>query len=160
MPTRKPLVIIDGQVQQLPAGDTLDAAAAEVDVVLLNNAGGLAAPIGTPVYVSAANSFQSARANAGATVEVLGLVRDASVAPAANGSIQTDGMLTATAGQWDVITGGSGGLVSGSTYFLDAANAGKLTTVAPTQTGQYVVRVGRAINTTSLEISIYPPILL
>lgn len=153
---RRPLVVISGQITQLPAGDTLDAAASEVDVVSLTNAGGSAAPIGSPVYVSAANSFQLARANAAATVGAIGLVRDASVAAGASGIVQTDGILTATTAQWDVVTAQTGGLTPGSAYFLSAATAGRLTTIAPTNTGEYVQRIGRAISTTALEISISP----
>lgn len=160
MALRKPLVVIDGLVRQLPTGDSLDAVASEVDVVALNNGNTLAAPIGTPIYISAANTFLPARANAGATVEVLGFVRDVSIAPSANGSIQTDGVLVASAAQWDVVTGQTGGLTSGAIYFLDAANVGRITNVAPTTLGQYVLRVGKAVNTTSLEISIGEPILL
>lgn len=156
----KPAVIIDGMVQNLPAGDTLDAAASEVDVVVLNNASSLAQAIGTPVYISAANAFQPAKADAGATVEVFGLIRDPSVAPSANASVQTDGVLTASTSQWDLITGQTGGLTPGATYFLSPATAGKLTTTAPTASGHYVLRVGRAVNTQTLEISIQPPIKL
>lgn len=160
MPSRKPLVIIDGQIRQIPVGDTLDAAASEVDVIALNNANTVAAPIGAPIYLSAANSFMPARANAGPSTEVLGFVRDVSIAPAGTGSIQTDGVLVASTAQWDAVTGQTGGLTAGGVYFLDAATAGKLTTVAPTTLGQYVLRLGRAVNATTFEISIGVPILL
>jgi len=157
---RKPLVIISGQVQQLQAGDTLDASAAEVDVVALTNGNASAIVIGSPVYSDAAGSVDLAQANASGTVEVLGLVRDTSIAASASGSIQTDGILAATTGQWDIVTGDTGGLVAGTVYYLDPTTAGKLTATAPTTTSQYVVRVGKAISTTEMEISIEPPILL
>lgn len=160
MALRKPLVIISGQVQQLSSSDTLDAVVSEVDIVALTNANASAAVIGTPAYVSAAGSFNLARANASGTVEVLGLVKDTSVAAAASGSIQTDGILTATTAQWDIITGGTGGLTAGSVYFLSSTTAGKLTLTAPTSSGEYVTRIGRALSTTQLDISISPPILL
>lgn len=160
MALRKPLVIISGQVQQLQAGDTLDASAAEVDVVALTNGNASAIVIGSPVYSDAAGSVDLAQANASGTVEVLGLVRDTSIAASASGSIQTDGILAATTGQWDIVTGDTGGLVAGTVYYLDPTTAGKLTATAPTTTSQYVVRVGKAISTTEMEISIEPPILL
>lgn len=153
MAIRKPLVIISGQVQQLPAGDTLDASSSEVDVVALTNGSGSAQVIGTPVYISAANEFQPARANAAASAKVFALIRDVSVAAAAQGVVQTDGILTATTAQWDAITGQTGGLTPGSEYYLDAATAGRLTTVAPSTGGEYVLRVGTAISATDFEIS-------
>lgn len=160
MPARKPLVIISGQIQQLPAGDTVDAASSEVDVIALTNGGGTNAPIGAVVYISAADTFQLARANAGATINAIGLVRDAAISPAANGFIQTDGALIATTAQWDVVTGETGGLVAGARYFLSPTTAGNLTRTAPSTVGQYVMQIGRAISTTALEISIELPILL
>ena len=160
MALRKPLVIISGQVQQLQAGDTLDASAAEVDVVALTNGNASAIVIGSPVYSDAAGSVDLAQANASGTVEVLGFVKDTSISASASGSIQTDGILAATTGQWDIVTGDTGGLVAGTVYYLDPTTAGKLTATAPTTTSQYVVRVGKAISTTEMEISIEPPILL
>jgi hypothetical protein len=68
--------------------------------------------------------------------------------------------LTATTGQWDAVTGGSGGLVANTVYYLDAATAGKLTATAPTTAGQYVVEVGMALSTTELLIKTRTPILL
>lgn len=160
MPSRKPLVLVDGLVRQLPSGDTLDAASSEVDVISLTNGGASAAPIGSPVYISAANNFALARANAGATARPIALVKDASIAASAGGFVQTDGVLEATTGEWDTITGQTGGLTPGALYFLSAATAGRLTTTAPVASGEYVVRVGIAVSTTAMEISIYPEILL
>lgn len=160
MATRKPLVIVDGRIRQLAAGDTLDATVAEVDVVQRENANVAAIVIGTPVYVSASGEVDKAQANALATVEVLGLVRDASIAAAASGSIQTDGVLVATTGQWDVITGQTGGLTVGAVYYLDPATAGRLTATAPTAVGEFVARVGKAMSETELEITIAQPIEL
>lgn len=160
MSNRKPLVIVDGQIQQLQAGDTLEAVVTEVDVQSMTNGNGGAITIGQPVYVDSANSVDLAQADAAGTIEVLGLVYPTSIASAATGWIQTDGILSATTGQWDTVTGGAGGLTVGSVYYLDPSTAGMLTTTAPTTAGQYVVRVGKAISTTELEISISQPIKL
>jgi hypothetical protein len=160
MATRKPLVLVSGQIQQLQSGDTLDASCNEVDVVEATNGNAGSITIGQPVYPDGDNSVDLAQANASGTVEVLGLVKDTSLASAASGSIQTDGILAATTGQWDTVTGGSGGLTAGTVYFLDPDTAGMLTSTAPTTVADYVVRIGKAISTTEMEISITQPILL
>ena len=160
MTLRKPLVMVAGQIQQIQAGDTLDASANEVDVVNLTNNNVGAIVIGNAVYSDAANGVDLAQANASGTVEVLGLVKDVSISASASGPIQTDGILAATTGQWDTIAGTTGGLSAGSVYYLDASTAGFLTETAPTTVGQFVVRIGKAISTTEMEISIAQPILL
>ena len=151
MASQKPLVIINGQVQQLPAGDTLNASINEVDVVSLTNANASSITIGQPVYVSAAGSVNLASAAASGTCKVLGLVRDASIATASSGFIQTDGILSATTGGWDAVTGDTGGLTAGSIYYLSTV-AGGLTTTAPSGSGNYVIKVGLALSTTEMEI--------
>jgi hypothetical protein len=159
MTLRKPLVINSGNIEQLQAGDTLDAPVTEGDVIAMTNGNAGTLPIGTPVYVSAASTVDEAQADAVATSQVLGLLK-AGVATGVSGIVQTDGVITATTGEWDTVTGGSGGLVANTVYYLDPDTAGMLTTTAPTDTGDYVVRIGKAISTTELEISIMPPIKL
>lgn len=158
MAVRKPLVLNGGQIEQLQPGDTLDATVSEVDLITLTNGGGGAAVICSAAYVSAAGTFQPARANASGTTRVIGLVKSTSVAAAASGSIQTDGVFTATTTQWDGVTGGSGGLTAGAVYYLSEATAGNLTATAPTS--GFNLPVGIALSTTELEISIGEPIKL
>lgn len=160
MALRKPLVLNAGQVQQLQAGDVLDAAVSAIDVVSETNDNASPIVIGTPVYSKSDGDVDKARANASGTTRVEGLVRDASINAAAAGNIQTDGILAATTGEWDAITGGSGGLTPGGVYYLSAATAGLLTATAPTSVGQYVVEVGEAISSTEMLIRPRPPILL
>jgi len=160
MSLRKPLVIVDGIIQQIQSGDTLDAVVTEVDVVDAENAEVSSIVKGTPVYVFAAGQVKKAQANASGTVEVLGLVYPTSIGASATGWIITDGILVATTGEWDAVTGGSSGLTAGSVYYLDPDTAGMLTTTAPGTVGDYVVRVGKALSTTELEITISQPILL
>lgn len=160
MAARKPLVINAGQVEQLQAGDTLDASVSEVDVTSETNDNASPIVIGMAVYAKSDGDVDLARANAQGTVQVEGLVRDTSIAAAASGIIQTDGVLTATTGQWDAVTGQSGGLTAGSPYYLSAATAGNITPTAPTSVGEFVVRVGLALSSTALDISIEPPIKL
>lgn len=158
MAARKPLVLNAGTIEQLQSGDTLDAVVSEVDIISLTNGGGATANICEPAYVSAANTFQLARANASGTTRPIGLVKSTSIAASASGSIQTDGVFVATTTQWDAVTGGSGGLTAGSIYWLSEATAGRLTTTAPSS--GYVVKVGQALSTTDMEISIGSPIKL
>lgn len=160
MAAKKPLVITNGRIEQLQSGDTLDAAVSEVDVVSKTNANAGSIVIGQVVYIKTNGQVDLARANASGTMQVLGLVKDASIASAAAGIIQTDGVLAATTGQWDTVTGGSGGLTVGSTYYVSAATAGALTTTAPTAAGEFVQQVGIAISSTELEITILTQVKL
>lgn len=160
MASRKPLVINAGQMEQLQAGDTLDATVSEVDVISKTNDNVGAITIGQAVYQKSNGNVDLARGNAQGTVQVLGLVRDASIAAAGSGIIQTDGVLSATTGQWDAVTGGTGGLTAGSVYYLSAATAGRITATAPTAVGEFVIRLGKALSTTEFEISVEPPIKL
>lgn len=160
MTLRRPLVIVDGRPRQLPPGDTLDATTSEVDSTELTNGGSTDLPVGTPVYISASSEFQAARANALGTVGVIGLIGSPLIAAANSGIVQTDGILSLTTGQWDTITGGTGGLTPGTVYWLSPTTAGRLTTTPPSAIGDFVLQVGRAFSETDLEISIAIPIQL
>lgn len=157
---RIPLVLIGGKIAQLPPGDTLNAKANEVDTVTVTNDNAGPLVIGTPVYVSNPDAVDQAAADAAGTSEVLGLIRDASVPSGNTGSAQTNGILQATTGQWDAITGQTGGLTTGAIYYLDAATPGKLTTTAPSAVGEFVTRVGQAVSTTEMQIAPQPAIAL
>ena len=159
MALRKPLVIVDGRIRQILDSDTLNAQVVEVDIVTQLNGNVGAMVIGQAVYTSAAGTVDLAQADALPTVEVLGIVKE-DIAAAASGSIQTDGIIEATTAQWDSVTGQVGGLTAGSIYYLDPDTAGNLTIVAPTTIGDFVARIGKAISTTELEISITQPIEL
>lgn len=151
MAIQKPLVIINGQLQQIPAGDTLSAASTEVDVIGAINANVGSIVIGTPVYVSVAGSVDKASAAASGTKKIFGLVKDVSIAAAASGLIQLDGVLVATTVQWDAVAGTTGGLVANTLYYL-SATAGLLTATPPAASGNYITQVGLALSTTELEI--------
>jgi len=160
MALKKPLVISGGQIQQLQSDDTLDATISEQEVINLTNGNVGSIVIGTPVYISAANTVDKAKADASGTKDVVGLVKDASISPSGSGAILTSGVLSATTEQWDAVAGTTGGLDAGTIYYLDAATAGKITDTAPTTVGQYVVKIGVAISTTELKLDIEPDILL
>jgi hypothetical protein len=71
-----------------------------------------------------------------------------------------DGFLTATTGQWDAVTGQTGGLTPGALYYLSVATAGKLTLTATETVGEFVERVGKAVSTTRMEVTVMPRIKL
>lgn len=152
MPARRPMVIISGQLQQLPAGDSIDGPVSEVDIVPLTNASGSSAAIGRFVYPSGSGNFNLAQANAAATRNVIGAIRDTAIANNAVGNIQTDGVLTLTAAQWAAVSGETNGLTPGAIYYLSATTAGAITSTAPSTAGQYVVQVGMALSATTLDI--------
>tara|TARA_B100001248_G_C27319034_1_gene425822 strand:+ start:381 stop:833 length:453 start_codon:yes stop_codon:yes gene_type:complete len=52
------------------------------------------------------------------------------------------------------------GLDAGDEYYLSAASAGAIVKTPPSTAGQYVTRVGEAVNTAQLVIRLEPPILL
>lgn len=155
MALRKPLVLDSGQIEQIQAGDILDAAVTEIDIVSATNKEVGDITIGMPVYLFEADQVKKAKADAAGTARVLGLVRAASIAADASGYIQTDGVLASA--DWTAVIG-STTLTAGSVYYLSAATGGQLTTTAPT-TG-YIVEVGQAISTTELELSQRSPIKL
>lgn len=156
MAVKKPLVITAGQVQQIQAGDSIEHPGLYNRTN--NNAGAIV--ICQAVYVDGAGTVDLAQADALATSEVLGLVFDTSIANAASGGILTDGKLTATTGEWDVVTGQVGGLTSGLRYYLDETTAGSLTLTAPILDGEVVAPIGVALSTTEMEINIDHTILL
>lgn len=154
MAVRKPIVLVNGQLEQLQPGDRLDIGNSKPRTN--NNAGAIV--IGQVVYSIGAAAVDLAQADAQSTIRVAGLVADTSIAAAASGEILFDGILVATTTQWDAVTGQTGGLTFGADYFLSAATAGGLVTTAPT-TG-FVVRVGYALSATEFEIEIGQPIKL
>ena len=156
MTIKKALVITNGQIEQLQTADRL----ASPTVFSRTNANAGALVIGTPVYVAGAGTVDKAKADAAGTKDVLGLIADPTVATGQPGTVQSDGVLTATTAQWDAVTGQTGGLTPNTTYFLDPATAGKLTPTAPTADGQFVCQLGLATSTTELEISIRSTIKL
>lgn len=156
MSLKKPLVLgSDGRPQQLQSGDTVGAF--ETGQVTQTAAATLIA--GNAVYNDAAGSVQKGRANAAGTSKLLGLAT-AAISSAATGTIQVNGVLALTTGEWDALAGTTGGLTAGTTYYLSAATAGLLTATAPSTVSQLVVVVGVALSTTELNIKISEPILL
>ena len=134
------------------------AGAASVPMTSCTNGEATAITIGMPVYISGADTAKKSVANSASTKEVVGLVSDVSVASAASGNIQIQGALVATTGQWDAITGQTGGLTVGARYFLDNTTAGKMTTTVPSS--GYICSIGTAQSTTKFIIGLRDPIQL
>jgi hypothetical protein len=106
--------------------------------------------VGSPVYMKGTGHLGLARAVSGGLATVAGL---STVDRSAGFSVSylTEGKVSRP--NWTAITGSSL-LTPGATYFLDPTTAGKLTTIAPTTPGQFVAPVGKATNTTTLDIEI------
>lgn len=166
MSLKKPLVLYNGEPAQIQVGDDLDAPTSGAIEVTLLNANVAAVVICTPVYsITPSGSFDKANAAAAGTSKVIGLVSQApSIGIAGSGPIAVGGVLAATTAQWDaVVTGGSGGLVFNTDYYLDIT-VGKLVTAAAAfiianTTGNYLVHVGRGLSATIMEILIARRIL-
>ena len=150
MSARKPLVVIQGQISQLNYPDTLDGYQ-EVDLYTTENEQGSTITTGQPVYASSSGKVSLAKADDPTTKEFAGLVK-ANIADGATGIVQTGGVVVGTTTEWDAVTGDSGGLTPNSDYYLSTDTAGKLTKVAPTGSGMYIVKMGRAASPTNMLI--------
>ena len=159
MAIERPLKInlTTGEIERFGPNDFVN----EVDFTTVQNETGGALVFGTPVFATAiADEVAKADADALATAKVLGLIADASIADGAAGQALTDGRLSGSTAQWDVVTGQTGGLTPGSKYYLSAGTAGQLTTTPPTADGHVVAPLGTAKSTTEFEISIGTRIVL
>lgn len=152
---KKPLVLTNGQIEQLQSTDTITSVEA---ISLTNGEASVAIVCGMAVYVSGNDTVKRAKADAVGTTPVFGLAVDASTAAAAAGGFYTDGILALTTGQWDAVAGTTGGLTAGTRYYLSGATAGNITSTAPA-TG-FVQEIGVALSTTELKIGIRPVIKL
>lgn len=161
MANRKPLALINGEIQELPSTDTLDAAVSEVDVVVRTNDEGSTMPALSPVYINDSNGVMLARANNDSTRKVIGLARDEANA-AASVTVQVNGIISGTAGEWDAICAESipSGLTANTDYFLSSATAGLITSSAPTGSGNWVVKVIRALSATEAMLLDHPGVKL
>lgn len=135
---------------RVTSGSTSSVGDLEQLTTQLTNVTGSTAAKGRPVYCSTAGSFELAQANVLNSCYVVGLVADATIADTVAGRIATDGVVAATTGEWDVVTGGSGGLTPSAIYYLSTSTAGQLTTTVPTT--DFLVPVGEAISTTKMRL--------
>ena len=154
MSSRKPLVMNAGQIQQLQAGDSLDAVVSEVELISLTADQTLI--VGNVVYATTADHCDKAIGSAAATTRAIGISKLAGTSV----QVQTSGVVALTTAQWDAAFGSSSGLAVGSVYYLSPSSAGLGTATAPTTVSQFVVEIGVALSTTELLLAIKRPILL
>lgn len=114
------------------------------------------ATIGQPLYVVNNSQVDLAIADNATKTHVAGFSIDDILAGEV-GNYVTEGYIERS--DWTAITG-SANLTPGSIYYLDPNTVGLLTDTSPITSGDYVVKVGRAINQTQLSIEIEAPILL
>jgi hypothetical protein len=119
----------------------------EADVAIL---------MGQPVYTKSNGHVDLAQANAAGVCQVSGISQN-SVGATYSCHYISEGEISQD--DWTNIAG-TISLTAGATYFLDPSLPGRITSTPPSMVGHYVVRVGRAVNATTLDIEIELPILL
>lgn len=159
MATLKPLVIKNGQIQQIQAGDDISVAVSPVGIISKTNSDASILK-GAPVYRYTDGSIRLASASAIGTAKVVGLVYDANIANNAVGNIQVDGILTATLLQWNEVLEGEGAFTGGTYYYL-SDTAGLITATPPDTIGHCVVEIGYSLSNTEMLLSTsFRPVLL
>lgn len=153
MVERRALVQIGGVMQETPTGDTLyggGGSGSTVSEAVTQASHGFV--VGNVIY-QASTGWSKAKSD---SVETTGWGIVSAVADTSNFTVTTLGLVTLTTGQWDVITGGSGGLTADTAYFVSSATAGGLTAVEPAISNP----MGVAISTTSLRVFPWRPSVL
>jgi hypothetical protein len=133
-------------IERLQPGDHLD-----LERTVTKTANGIL-PICTAVRIQAGEA-RKAQANSFLSSRVRGLVL-ATANDTDPVEVQVDGIFEATTGEWDAVTGQTGGLTEGEQYYLSPDTAGELTVNAPDSWGEFVVPVGVALSATELDIEI------
>lgn len=107
---------------------------------------------GSPVYPKASGAgLELADRDASApAADCIGLLT-ADCLTSGIGKVQLVGDLTLTTAQWDAVTGGTGGLVVNTSYYLDTT-AGKITATRPSTTVSPVTLIGIARSTTRMKL--------
>lgn len=117
-------------------------------------------PAGAPVRKTGDNTIELAQGNS-TKKGVIGIAYEP-IPVGQTKLILIEGTMTMPTGDWDLITGGSGGLVNDDApYFLDFSTAGKLQKTPNIDTApstSYLVAVGYAINPNKLKLDIDAPI--
>lgn len=112
--------------------------------------------LGSPVYMTNAGHVDLAQANHPLTAAVVGFAAG-TFSPMTSAQFIAEGKLSKA--DWTPVIGVAS-LQTGKVYFLDPDNPGRMTAVAPTAVGEFVVRLGRAVSTTVFDIEISQPIRL
>lgn len=106
---------------------------------------------GAPLYMQASGHLTTANATDVTKASVAGVACEAG-GGVTSGAVQYKTIGSITQDDWSDITGTTL-LTPGSIYFL-ANTAGKLVTTAPSADGDFVVKVGRALTTKTLDIQL------
>lgn len=157
MSEKRPIVLGgDGLLRQLQPGETTPGAYGP-NRYEQTAVGDLEA--GTPLYSAAGDQVTAAFSVDSSQSLTVGLA----VAGALDTepvTVQSDGILELSTGDWDARTGAAGGLASASPYWLSETTQGQLQAVPPTASGTYLVQVGIAISATKLLVRITEPVLI
>lgn len=143
-------------IGRMQDGDTLEGGSSTT--ILTANNQGTTMTIGQAVYVSGDDHVSLARADMLPTSRVVGLVESITITNGSPGNIKTAGPLIASTGQWDAVTGQTGGLTPAKIYFLSNTVSGRITVTPPT-TG-VVIQLGVAKDETTFVIDIKPLVKL
>lgn len=121
------------------------------------NPGSVTFTFGNPVSKLDENTIQLSTSNNTITrAVVLGVSVSESSQAGSSVYIQSYGTIVGTTNQWDIVTGGSGGLQTGLDYFV-ASTPGMITANPPTVSGQFLTKVGTAISPTVMLLDIQTP---
>jgi hypothetical protein len=112
---------------------------------------------GMPV-ASAGDMIVRACATSEALANVIGIVASVADPTLVTQYIPID-LAFLTQAAWNLVTGGISGLTPGAYYYL-SNTPGMLTTTAPSLSGTYLVKVGKAVTSTGMLVAPQPAILL
>lgn len=154
MATKKPVVLYNGELKQIQAGDIIEGITG-TDTLSASNEEDTTITEGQVVYISNSGNVKLATSAAQASARAVGFVKDTSISSASSGTIQTSSVFAKA--DWTGIAD-STTLTAGSIYFLSDTTPGSITTTAPITSGSYITKVGVAISTTELQIAIENPI--
>ena len=162
--------VVTATVEELPPGSTTQVHVTQTDdgvdlafaiptpnnARLVTNASNVALQAGQPVAIVSGGGIVPANAADSVLFNVAGLVLSDNIQPSATGYIIVNGILKLSLTVlWDqVAIGSAGGLVSGTQYYLDWNNPGKISTAFPEIVGYYLVPLGVALSPTELEIQL------
>lgn len=115
--------------------------------------------LGAAVRPTGAGSYAAAFADSLVDASAFGLVSKVSTGISELATrVQYAGELTLTTAEWDVVTGGLGGLTPDAPYYVSDAVGGQITDTPPVAPGSFVSRVGIALSATTMLILLSMPI--
>jgi hypothetical protein len=152
--------VYDGTVIPSPVG----GGGSDSNFQTSTNDDSVALTIGTPVYSQANNLMvRRAQGNNIDTKSVWGLVASTSANPGDDVEVCLGGVLSASVGAWNSVTGLGGGLVLRAPYYLSTSTPGRITPFAPSPIpGEdlWSIQIGYAINNNQLKVEIQQSVKL